>query len=87
MDAKALGLPTSPEAIVSYLANRYRGVGQKTAETLVESLGTDVFNVLQAQPDRIKGLVGESRAEQVLTAWREDHDRRVERAAARASAG
>jgi uncharacterized protein (TIGR00288 family) len=87
VDLRELGLPSSAEAMTSYLANRYRGVGQKTAETLVASLGTDLFDVLQNQPERIKGLVGESRAEQVLTAWREDYRRRVERAAARAPAG
>ncbi|MDH3223644.1 MAG: NYN domain-containing protein [Gemmatimonadota bacterium] len=87
VDAKDLGLPTTSDSMISYLANRYRGVGQKTAETLVEALGTDLFNVLQNQPDRIQGLVGESRAEQVLTAWREDYGRRMERAASRASVG
>ncbi len=87
VDAKDLGLPTTSDSMISDLANRYRGVGQKTAETLVEALGTDLFNVLQNQPDRITGLVGESRAEQVLTAWREDYGRRMERAASRTSVG
>ena len=87
IDLRELGLPSSPEAMTSYLANRYRGVGQKTAETLVASLGTDLFDVLQSQPERVRSLVGESRAEQVLTAWREDHQRRVERVAKGAPAG
>ncbi|NNM33294.1 MAG: hypothetical protein HKO53_09515 [Gemmatimonadetes bacterium] len=87
VDLKELGLPSSPEAMTSYLANRYRGVGQKTAETLVASLGTGLFDVLQNQPDRVKSLVGESRAEQVLAAWREDHRRRVERVSKGAPAG
>ena len=37
-DVEALGLPSEPDAILRYLTHRYRGVGEKTAETLVSEV-------------------------------------------------
>ncbi|MGI9627334.1 MAG: hypothetical protein ACR2QM_10900, partial [Longimicrobiales bacterium] len=86
IDPKSLGLPSTTDSMVSYLANRYRGVGQITAESLVDQFGADLFTVLQNDPDRVRGVVGDNRAEQVLTAWREDYARR-EQSAERPAAG
>ncbi len=60
-----------------YLAHRYRGVGEKTAEALVEEFGTDVFRVLRDDPDAIHDVVTGKRAEQVLEAWQADYERRT----------
>ena len=76
LDAKALGLPTTAGSIKSYLANRYRGVGIKTAEKLVENFGPEVFHVMQREPERIRKVLTASRAHSVLTAWEGDHERR-----------
>jgi uncharacterized protein (TIGR00288 family) len=76
LDVKALGLPSEPDAMVRYLTSRYKGVGQKTAETVVSALGGDLFQILHADPDRLATLVPAKRAEQLLTAWRVDFDRR-----------
>ena len=78
-DAAALGLPSDPPAIVRYLTHRYRGVGEKTAESLVERFGSDLFRVLRDDPDAIGDAVTRKRAEQVLEAWRGDYERRVAR--------
>ena len=75
-DAAALGLPTDPEAIVRYLAHRYRGVGEKTAESLVERFGVDLFRVLRDDPSSINAAITPKRAEQVLEAWDADYERR-----------
>ncbi len=75
-DGEALGLPTEPAAIVRYLTHRYRGVGEKTAEALVERFGADLFGVLQDDPEAIAAAVTPKRAEQVLEAWKVDFDRR-----------
>lgn len=75
-DAGALGLPTDGAAIVRYLTHRYRGVGEKTAESLVERFGPDLFRVLRDDPDAIKAAVTPKRAEQVLEAWAVDFERR-----------
>jgi len=76
LDAAALGLPTGSRAMVQYLCNSYGGVGKKTAETLVETLGDSLFSVFQNDPARVHQLVPR-RAEQVLTGWRSDYARRT----------
>jgi uncharacterized protein (TIGR00288 family) len=79
LDAQALGLPTDGDSIVRYMANRYRGVGEKTAEALVERFGEDVFDALQSDPDAVREVITPRRAEQVLEAWEADYERRVSR--------
>ena len=86
LDAKALGLPTTESAIESYLANRYKGVGIKTAARLVQSFGVEVFQVLDREPERVRKLLLPSRADSVLSAWSNDVGRRATRARANASA-
>ena len=71
-----LGLPSEPGAIVRYLTHRYKGVGEKTAETLVEHFGTELFAKMQTDPDAILAVVPR-RGEQVLEAWRSDFARRT----------
>jgi uncharacterized protein (TIGR00288 family) len=77
LDLSALGLPTDTDAQVRYLANRYKGVGKKTAEKLVEEFGEDLFTVLQEDPQRVQGLIPPARAENVLEQWKADFDRRT----------
>ncbi len=79
LDAGALGLPTEPDAIVRYLTHRYRGVGEKTAESLVERFGMELFRVLRDDPEAIREAVTPKRAEQVLEAWQTDYERRIGR--------
>jgi uncharacterized protein (TIGR00288 family) len=79
LDAAALGLPTEPDAIARYLTHRYRGVGEKTAESLVERFGTELFRVLRDDPEAIREAVTPKRAEQVLEAWQTDYERRIGR--------
>ncbi len=80
-DAKALELPTSEKAIKSYLAHRYKGIGIKTAERLVESFGPDVFKVLQHEPERVRKALSRARASTVLAEWEKDYSRRIKPAA------
>ena len=72
LDDRALG----PGAIVRYMTHRYKGVGEKTAETLVERLGSTLFTTLHTDPDAIAKIIPPGRAEQVLDAWRADYERR-----------
>ena len=85
-DARALGLPTTASAIRRYLAHRYKGVGVKTAERLVEHFGTDVFKVMQNEPDRIRESLPRSRAHSVLDSWTADYERRNRASASTPSA-
>ena len=79
VDFDDLGLPSDNGAIVRYLTHRYKGVGEKTAESLVEAFGKDLFRTMQNDPDAIARTVPPKRAEQVLEAWRADFDRRTGR--------
>jgi hypothetical protein len=63
--------------MVRYLTHRYKGVGEKTAETLVERFGSDLFRTMHEEPDAIGRAIPAKRAEQVLEAWRSDFDRRT----------
>ncbi|KPK78570.1 MAG: hypothetical protein AMS25_14695 [Gemmatimonas sp. SM23_52] len=53
---------------------RYPGVGERTAQSLVETFGTDVFRVLDEEPERVKELLPDHRAERVLDARREERE-------------
>jgi uncharacterized protein (TIGR00288 family) len=76
-ELEGLGLPSDPEAIVRYLTHRYKGVGEKTAETLVETFGVGLFSTLRDDPDAVARVIPAGRAEQVLDAWRADYERRT----------
>ena len=79
VDPVKLGLPTDDAAVISYLTNSYKGVGKKTAESLLEAFGPDLFSVLEEEPDRIGPIVSGRRAEQLLEGWKADFKRRSER--------
>ncbi|HEX7118107.1 MAG TPA: NYN domain-containing protein [Longimicrobiales bacterium] len=88
-DAKAplapelAGLPTEADGIVAYLSTRYKGVGKKTAEALVEAFGAaGVFRTLHGEPDRVREVLGARRAESLLNAWQSDLEHRRAEAAA-----
>jgi hypothetical protein len=78
VDIAGLGLPTDADAAKRYLANSYKGVGVKTAETLVDALGDDVFEVLHSEPQRIHDLIPSNRADTIIEAWQDDLRRRRE---------
>ena len=78
LDLRALGLPVTEQSIKSYFANRYKGVGVKTAERLVEEFGAEVFGVLQNAPQRVGKVLSQRRAETVLDNWAADYKRRSE---------
>ena len=72
-----LALPSDHGAIARYLAHRYKGVGEKTADTLVQALGSDLFRTMHENPEAIAGIIPKNRAEQVLEGWRADYERRA----------
>jgi uncharacterized protein (TIGR00288 family) len=78
-EPEALRLPTDRDAVIKYLSNSYGGVGEKTAETLVDALGSELFKVLQSDPSRVEKLLPPARAEKVLEGWEADFARRKER--------
>ena len=84
-DSRILELPVSESSIKSYLANRYKGVGIKTAERLVEEFGAEVFKVFHHSPERVRRVLSRARAETVLKNWAGDYEGRRARAAEKAA--
>ena len=78
-DPESLGLPTGRGPVIKYLSSSYAGVGKRTAETLVDALGSDLFHQLETNPSRVGELLPPGRAGQVLAAWRADYERRTAR--------
>ncbi|MDE0394127.1 MAG: NYN domain-containing protein [Gammaproteobacteria bacterium] len=78
-DPESLGLPTGRGPVIKYLSSSYAGVGKRTAETLVDALGDDLFHQLETNPSRVGELLPPGRAGQVLAAWRADYERRTAR--------
>jgi Holliday junction resolvasome RuvABC DNA-binding subunit len=64
-------LPEGEAARILHLS-AYKGVGKKTAESLVQALGDDLYRVLENDPDRVRALLPGARAEKVLEAWASD---------------
>ncbi|MGH7459023.1 MAG: NYN domain-containing protein [Longimicrobiaceae bacterium] len=69
-------LPGDAAAMRSYLMNSYKGVGARTADTLIEAFGKDLFRVLSEDPGRVRGLLGEGRARALLEQWSGDQPER-----------
>jgi hypothetical protein len=73
-----LGLPTEPDAIVRYLTHRYKGVGEVTAQMLVEKYGSGLFTALRDDPQAVAGVIPAGRGEQLIEAWKADYERRTQ---------
>jgi len=80
LDIGALGLPTDGPSLIRYLTNSYKGVGRKTAERLVNEFGSELFEILQGEPERLGSVLRADRVGQLLEGWKADLARRLERA-------
>src|SRR4030081_3248676 len=66
--------PTSADGIEKYLSSgMIRGVGPVYAKKLVHAFGENVFDVIEATPDRLREVdgIGPVRAASILAAWAE----------------
>ena len=66
--------PTSTEGIERYLGSgMIRGIGPIYAKKLVRAFGEQVFDVIEAQPERLREVdgIGPVRAERITAAWAE----------------
>ncbi|MCX7352505.1 MAG: helix-hairpin-helix domain-containing protein, partial [Proteobacteria bacterium] len=64
--------PTSLEGIEKYLASgMIKGVGPVYAKKLIAAFGVDVFEVIEASPERLRQVtgIGQSRATQIIKGW------------------
>jgi exodeoxyribonuclease V alpha subunit len=66
--------PTSVEGIEKYLASgMIRGIGPVYAKKLLRAFGDKVFDVIEAEPDRLREVhgIGSVRASRIVAAWAE----------------
>jgi len=66
--------PTSADGIEKYLASgMIRGVGPVYAKKLVKAFGERVFDIIEAEPTRLREVdgIGPVRAERITAAWAE----------------
>ena len=64
--------PTTAKGIEKYLGSgMVKGIGPFCAKTLVAAFGTDVFDVIEKTPERLKGLkgIGPKRIEKITKGW------------------
>jgi exodeoxyribonuclease V alpha subunit len=64
--------PTSVEGIEKYLASgMIRGIGPVYAKKLIRAFGEKVFDVIEAEPHRLREVdgVGPVRAARITAAW------------------
>ena len=64
--------PTTKEGIEKYLGSgMIRGIGPVYARKLVNTFGEQVFDVIEAEPDRLREVagIGPKRADQIIAGW------------------
>src|SRR2546429_1828362 len=67
-------MPTSVDGIERYLASgMIRGIGPVYARKLLRAFGEKVFDVIEAEPDRLREVdgIGPVRASRIVAAWAE----------------
>src|SRR3981081_2520176 len=66
--------PTTTEGIEKYLGSgMIRGIGPAYARKLVRAFGSQVFDVIEAEPHRLREVagIGPKRADGIATGWAE----------------
>lgn len=66
--------PTGAEGIEKYLASGYmRGIGPAMAKRIVAMFGEGTFEIIEAEPDRLKEVagIGPTRAARIVAGWAE----------------
>ena len=66
--------PTGVEGIEKYLASGYmRGIGPAMAKRIVAAFGEGTFEIIEAEPDRLKEVagIGPTRAARIVAGWAE----------------
>ena len=66
--------PTTIEGIEKYLGSgMIRGIGPVYAKKLIRAFGENVFDIIEAEPDRLREVtgIGPKRAEGIVAGWAE----------------
>ncbi|GAB6086276.1 SF1B family DNA helicase RecD2 [Alkaliphilus crotonatoxidans] len=71
--------PSTIEGMISYLSSgMIHGIGEKMARRIVDYFGLETFDILQAEPHRLKEVpgIGEAKAGSIAEAFREQRELR-----------
>jgi exodeoxyribonuclease V alpha subunit len=65
--------PGTGPGMIAYLASQFRGIGSALAERIVEHFGDQTYEVLDADPSRVREVegVGRKKAKKIAEAWNE----------------
>lgn len=69
--------PSQSEDILRYLSSGIlKGVGEKTAQKIVQHFGDRTFEILDHNPEKLRNVpsIGKRKSAQILAAWREQKD-------------
>lgn len=72
--------PSTVDGIEKYLGSgMIRGIGPVYAKRLVKAFGKDVFDIIEAAPERLREVtgIGPMRAAKITAGWAENNRRRV----------
>ena len=64
--------PTTAEGMVRYLSSEvFKGIGEKTAQHIVNKFGKDTFKIIDSSPELLSKLkgVGKKQRKSLLAAW------------------
>lgn len=74
-DRYAKDQPSTASAVISYLSSkRFKGIGEKTAEKIVETLGEDCLDMILDNPDQLIQVPGlnQSKREMIMDVLKEE---------------
>ncbi|HPZ10387.1 MAG TPA: helix-hairpin-helix domain-containing protein, partial [Candidatus Eremiobacteraeota bacterium] len=67
-------LPTTKGGIEQYLSSFIKGIGPATAKKLVKHFGTEVFNVLENTPERLREIKGLKKIDKIISSYNEQRE-------------
>jgi exodeoxyribonuclease V alpha subunit len=70
-------LPTSKSALVKYLGSGLiKGIGKVYAQKLVDHFGTDVLNIIDKEPERLRRVpgIGPQRVTTIMESWKDQRE-------------
>lgn len=72
-DQLAVIAPSTVEGVQRYLASGLiKGVGKAAAKKIVEKFGTTIFQIIENEPAKLRGMkgLGKAKAEKIIESWR-----------------
>ncbi|WP_240503443.1 ATP-dependent RecD-like DNA helicase [Natranaerobius trueperi] len=72
VDSYEIKLPVTVDGLVKFLSSGFiKGIGPKTADSLVKHFGKEVLDIIEKEPERLKEIsgIGEEKAKQIYSGY------------------